>query len=274
MIDYFIRPMSGIRSQVTRCEIDEFSRQEGMSFRVAPAGVVVSPIDEGQLNIPHDFLRAKACTQHPMKFTVTGPHMLCKTLIDHHYPNRHELALALARAIAKQVAEIDCEVFQVDEANITGHPQEIAWAADAINLVLDAATCSKHKGVHLCFGNYGGQSIQVGTWKPLMKLINSLHCDHVLLEFAFHGYDDLAFFRDGVDPQVGLGIGVIDVKSNIVETPEVVAARIESAVQNLGVNRIKWVHPDCGFWMNKRSIADRKMANLVRGRDMFLGIRS
>ena len=274
MIDYFVGPMDGIRSQVTRTEIEEFSRQAGMNFRVAPAGAVEGPIDEGRLNIPRDFARAQVCTRHPMKFTVTGPHMLCKTLIDHHYSSRAELALALGQALAKQVAEIDCEVFQVDEANITGHPQEIDWAAEAINLVLDAATEVKEKGVHLCFGNYGGQSIQKGDWKPLMELINALHCDHVLLEFAFRGYDDLEFFRTGVDPRVGLGIGVIDVKSNIVETPDVIAARIESAVRCVGPDRVKWVHPDCGFWMNKRSIADRKMANLVRGRDLFLGCRA
>jgi 5-methyltetrahydropteroyltriglutamate--homocysteine methyltransferase len=39
----------------------------------------------------------------------------------------------------------------------------------------------------------------------------------------------------------------------------------------MGPGRITWVHPDCGFWMNKRSIADRKMEALVKGRDLYLG---
>ena len=39
----------------------------------------------------------------------------------------------------------------------------------------------------------------------------------------------------------------------------------------MGKDRITWVHPDCGFWMNKRSIADRKMEALVSGRNMFEG---
>jgi len=34
---------------------------------------------------------------------------------------------------------------------------------------------------------------------------------------------------------------------------------------------VKWIHPDCGFWMLKRSVADRKMAALVQGRDLYLG---
>jgi 5-methyltetrahydropteroyltriglutamate--homocysteine methyltransferase len=272
MIDYFVRPMAGIRFAATRVECDEFANQEGMGFRTAPAGVVEGPIDEGTLNIPRDFARARGCTRKPLKFTVTGPHMLCKTLLDRNYGSRPELARALATVLARQVADIDPDVIQIDEANITGHPQESIWAAKAINLVLDAAVNAKEKGVHLCFGNYGGQSIQKGHWQQLIGLINLLHCDHVLLEFAFRGYDELEFFHEELDPRIGLGIGVVDVKSNIVESPDQIAARIEQAARKVGNDRIKWVHPDCGFWMNKRSIADRKIANLVLGRDLFLGI--
>ena len=49
-------------------------------------------------------------------------------------------------------------------------------------------------------------------------------------------------------------------------------ANLTGFLNILGPGRIKWVHPDCGFWMNKRSIADRKMESLVKGRDRFLGI--
>lgn len=93
----------------------------------------------------------------------------------------------------------------------------------------------------------------------------------MVLEFAFRGYDDLAYFRDELRPEIQLGIGVIDIKVNTVETPDEVAGRIEAAAARVGIERIGWVHPDCGFWMNKRSIADRKMSALVRGRDLYLG---
>src|SRR5438874_3313583 len=58
MIEYFIRPMSGIRSAISRGDIEEFAKQPGMSFRAEPAGVVEGPIDEGTLNLPRDFRRA------------------------------------------------------------------------------------------------------------------------------------------------------------------------------------------------------------------------
>jgi 5-methyltetrahydropteroyltriglutamate--homocysteine methyltransferase len=41
----------------------------------------------------------------------------------------------------------------------------------------------------------------------------------------------------------------------------------------LGAGRVGWIHPDCGFWMLKRSVADRKIAALAAGRDLYLGIR-
>src|SRR3954468_6998939 len=55
MIEYFTRALSGVRSHVTRSDIANFSRQEGMSYRAEPAGVVEGPIDEGTLNLARDY---------------------------------------------------------------------------------------------------------------------------------------------------------------------------------------------------------------------------
>jgi len=271
MIEYFIKPLGGIRTEITRAEINQFRQIGDMAFRAQPAGVVENDLDEGTLNIPRDYARARSLTHAPLKFTLTGPHMLCKTLIDHHYHSRPALAQALAQLLAGQVADIDPDVLQLDEANIPGHPHEGDWAADAINTVLDAAPVTTEKAVHICFGNYGGQSIQKGTWRQLLQFMNRLRCDHLVLEFAFRGYEELNYFKDGLDPRIAIGLGVIDIKVNTVETPELVAQRIETASNIVGDGRIEWVHPDCGFWMNKRSIADRKIESLVKGRDLFLG---
>ena len=64
---------------------------------------------------------------------------------------------------------------------------------------------------------------------------------------------------------------MVDIKVNHIETPDEIAARIETAAKKIGKDRIRYVHPDCGFWMLKRSIADRKIAALVKGKDKFLG---
>src|SRR5215212_1300261 len=175
MIDYFIRPLAGVRAAVTREELRRFREDGGMRYRSEPAGVVEGEIGEGLLNLPRDYRRARELTKSRLKFTVTGPHMLAKVLLDRHYRDRAALAEALAGALAAQVAEIDADVVQVDEANITGAPEEGAWAAEAINRVLDAVR--GEKAVHLCFGNYGGQTVQRGAWEKLVDFMNRLRVD-------------------------------------------------------------------------------------------------
>jgi 5-methyltetrahydropteroyltriglutamate--homocysteine methyltransferase len=268
MIDYFVRPLEGVRSTLTRAELEQFRRQTGMGFRTQPAGVVHGPIGEGALNLHAAWDTARGLTHQPLKWTVTSPYMLAKTLLDNHYRDGRALVMALAEALRRQVETIEAAVVQVDEANLPGSPQDSGLAAEGINHVLAAAR--GERAVHLCFGNYGGQTIQKGFFRDLLPFFNALECDHLVLEFARRGYDELEVFRD-LKPSIALGVGVVDVKDNEVELPDEIARRIERAAQVLGPGRVRWVHPDCGFWMLQRSVADRKLRALVYGRDLFQG---
>ena len=130
MIEYFVRPLDGVR---TRMSFDElFAYRAGkMGFRGRPPGVVEGPIGAGTLALPDACARAKRLATRPFKFTLTGPHMLAKTLVDRHYKSTAELALAIADVLAAQVKHLDAEVVQVDEANLPGAPDEWEWAAAA-----------------------------------------------------------------------------------------------------------------------------------------------
>lgn len=268
MIEYFVRPLSNVRSEVSLKDGEDFRAQRGMGFRKHPSAVVEGPIGPGTLDLVSDYQNVRTLTKAPLKFTVTGPHMLTKTLLDRHYGNNADLAMAIAQTIAAQLKHVDADVVQVDEANLPGSPEEASWAAESMNVVLDSIKTTP--AVHLCFGNYGGQSIQSGTWQSLLGYINALHVDHMVLEFAHRGYGELEYLKE-VRPEIGLGVGVIDIKSTVIESPELVAKRIEEAAKYIGVERIRYVHPDCGFWMLKRNIADGKMRALVAGRDLFEG---
>jgi len=268
MIDYFVGKMAGISMAVGRSQIEAFRKKSEMAFRAKPAGVVTEPLGEGSLNLLSDCERAASIAGGKFKFTITSPYMLARTLLDLHYKNFESLTLAIADILAQQVNGLPCSCVQVDEANIPGNPEHGPLAAKAINKILDAVDVEK--AVHFCFGNYGGQTIQKGTWKNLIQFLKSLHVDHLVLEVAHRPQSDLDALRE-IDPRIKLGIGVVDIKVNRIETADEIAARIELAAQKIGIDRIKYVHPDCGFWMLKRSIADRKMEALVRGRDKFLG---
>lgn len=269
MIDYFVGKMSGISMKVGRSHTEAFRNKQEMSFRTKPAGIVVGPIGEGSLNLLIDCERAASIANGPFKFTVTSPYMLARTLLDLHYHDFEGLTLAIADILAEQVKGLPCSCIQVDEANVPGNPSDGPLAAKAINKILDAIEVEK--AGHFCFGNYRGQTVQKGTWKKLIDFLNSLHADHLVLELAHRPEGDLDALAE-IDPQIKLGIGVVDIKINHIETPDEVAARIDKAEQKIGKDQIRYVHPDCGFWMLKRSIADRKIEALVNGRDKYLGI--
>jgi len=268
MIEYFIRPMGGIRSEVGRSDHEAFASKQTMGFRRKAAGVVEGPLGEGSLNLLGDCELAASVAGGPFKFTVTSPYMLARTLLDNHYGSFDKLTMALGEVLAGQVRDLPCTCVQVDEANIPGNPEDWPLAAKSMNLVLDAITSTR--AVHLCFGNYGGQTIQKGHWQQLVEFLNSLHVDHLVLELAHRPVDDLESLKD-IAGHIRIGIGVVDIKVNHIETPEEIARSIERAESVLGVGRVGWVHPDCGFWMLKRSISDRKIEALVKGRDLFLG---
>lgn len=268
MIEYFVRPMAGIRGALTFEELTAFRADPAMGFRSKPAGVVEGPVGSGTLDLPEAAARARALATRPLKFTLTGPHMLAKTLTDRHYGTKPKLAMAIAEALAAQVAHVDADVVQLDEANLPGHADEWEWAAEAVNVVLSAVKTTP--AIHLCFGNYGGQTVQSGTWDRLIDFLNALAVDHIVMETAHRPPEEIVAFR-GLRPEIGLGIGVVDIKRTDVESADDVARAIERAESVLGAGRVRWVHPDCGFWMLKRSVADAKIRALVAGRDLYEG---
>ena len=242
-----------------------------MQFRRKAAGVVEGPLGEGGLNLLADCELAAGVAGGPFKFTVTSPYMLARTLLDRHYGGFERLLMGIADVLAAQVRGLPCACLQVDEANIPGNPADGAIAAKAINRVLDAFD-----------GTAGGASLL----RELRRADDSegrMEGAHGVSECAARGSSgsgngapagDRIWRRCGRWIRgFGSGIGVVDVKINHVETADEIARRIECAEKRLGQGRVGWVHPDCGFWMLKRSVADRKIAALVKGRDLYLGRR-
>ena len=268
MVDYFASRMDGIRKHFSLSDFERFRSDHASGYRLLTAGMVVGKIQDGTLNLPSDCEFARPLTKLPFKFTCTGPHMLARVLTNCFYKNIADLAMDIAVVLRHQLELIEAEVVQLDEACIAGYPEDAPWAAEALNHVLDGILSDK--AVHICFGNYGGQSQLRGFWRDLLPFLNRLHADHLVLEFARHGYEELPVFVD-LNADIHLGVGLVDIKDNEVESPELIAKRIEHVAKVLGPERLAYVHPDCGFWMLQRSVVDRKMRTLVEGRDLFEG---
>jgi 5-methyltetrahydropteroyltriglutamate--homocysteine methyltransferase len=268
MVDYFVSQMDGVRKHFSLSDFERFRADRASASRLLSAGMVVDKVGEGTLNLLRDCEFISSLTKLPLKFTCTGPHMLSRVLTNCFYKNVADLAMDIAAILRRQLELVEADVVQLDEASIVGYPEDAVWAAEAVNHVLDGVL--NEKAVHICFGNYGGQPMLRGFWRDLVPFLNSLRTDHLVLEFARRGYEELDVLAD-LNPKIALGIGLIDIKDNEVESPDLVASRIENIVKVLGPERLHYVHPDCGFWMLQRSVVDRKMQALVEGRNLFEG---
>ena len=202
MVDYFISRMDGIRNEFTIADVDRFQpdRAAGLPHADRRHGGGQDRARDAEPAEDHEF--ARGLTKMPLKFTCTGPHMLSRVFNNCFYKSVADLAMDIAAVLRAQLELVDADIVQLDEAAIVGYPQDAAWAAEAINHVLDGIL--NERAVHICFGNYGGQPMLRGFWGSLIPFLNSLRCDHLVLEFARRGYDELAAFAD-LDPRIAWG---------------------------------------------------------------------
>lgn len=271
MVERFVGQMQGVVSEPNYAQRIAFQQRADVSYRGKPAGIVVGELDSGQLDLEREWRTAAELTSLPLKFTITSPYMIAKLLHDGWYHDFHQLLSRVAHVLAEQVVGIGAAVIQIDEPHLPGRPEDAYLAASAINTVLAGTTAET--AVHLCFGNFVGQRIQQGDYRHLLVFFNELKCDHLVLETTRRPEDEIRMLGD-VKPEMNFGFGVIDVKDLQVETPSIVAKRIESLAAFVGESRIKYVNPDCGLSHLPREVADRKLAALSSGRALFVNCES
>ena len=103
MVERFVRPLAGVSVELTRGQLEAWRERDEMAFRGAPPGVVVGPLGDGRLNLKRDWDRARARTDAPLKFTVSSPYLIAKTVADAHYGDLESLAMAFAELLAGQL---------------------------------------------------------------------------------------------------------------------------------------------------------------------------
>jgi 5-methyltetrahydropteroyltriglutamate--homocysteine methyltransferase len=270
MVERFVAQMDGVAAEATNVQRAAYQKRADVAYRRNPPAVVVGELGAGRLDLESEWRTAAELTSRPLKFTVTSPYMIAKVVQDDWYGDFAQLVSRVASVLADEIALIGAAVVQVDEPNLPGSPHDALIAAGAINKIL--ANVQGEAAVHLCFGNFGGQRVQQGDYGHLLDFFDHLTCDHLVLETTRRPSEEVRLLRD-VKMEMAFGFGVIDVKDLQVESASQVAKRIESLAAMVGEDRIKYVHPDCGLSHLPREVADRKLAALTAGRDLFVGNR-
>lgn len=257
-VDYFLERIPGV--EIARLgKTHYYDYYEATVRRPLPSGD-----DAASMGLVDDFRFTRAQTDLPIKFSFTGPFSLAKRLRRERGIAEDELVLGLARILnreARALAAAGAAFLQVDEPFLAGYPEQVELAVRALNAVVDGVDATW--AAHICYGNRHARPSWEGHYDFLFPAILEARIDQLVLEFARKGYDDVTLFGKH-RPPFGIGLGVVDVKSREVETPETIAARIVKATDVVPPERIM-VNPDCGLRHLPVGIAFAKLRAMSAG---------
>lgn len=254
MIDYFVERLPGV-------QVDLGSKRFYYDFYDS---VVRSKLAAGPLGLAEEVRFLRRFTTRRPKVSISGPHTLVKRIQNRYYPSEEAFALDLARVLNTELRDLvraGLTEIQIDEPYYSGFPEDLPWAIRAVNTMVESVDATIH--LHICYGNRYGKPSWEGSYQYLFPGILEANVQVVSLEFARRGDDDLHLFKE-YSPKFALGLGVVDVKTQDVESPGFVADRIRRALEVLPPEKLL-VNPDCGLVHLPRDVAFNKLSAMVEG---------
>ena len=215
------------------------------------------------------FLRAH--TTRKIKFTLPGPMTIVDTVADRFYGDRVKMAFAFAELLNQEALALQADgvdIVQFDEPAFNVYMDDAAdWGVQALERAAQGLVCTT--AVHICYGygiqaNIDWKQTLGGEWRQYEKVFPALAAsciDQVSLECLHsHVPPELMALLAGKDVMVG----VIDVASDVIETPEEVADVIGRALQFVPRARLI-ACTNCGLAPMSRAVAEAKLKALAAG---------
>ena len=214
---------------------------------------------------------ARAHTKRKLKFTLPGPMTIVDTVADRFYGDKIKMAFAFAELLNQEALALQADgvdIIQFDEPAFNVYMQDAAdWGVKALERAAQGLTCTT--AVHICYGygikaNVDWKETLGQEWRQYEAVFPALaksSINQVSLEcFNSHVPPDLMKLLAGKDVMVG----VIDVASDVVETPEQIADTIGRALQFVPKARL-FPCTNCGLAPMSREIAVKKLEALAQG---------
>ena len=253
----------------------DFSRRVEMGIRNNRYKAMV-PTVSGPLRLrgrvhASEARHARAHTARKLKFTLPGPMTIVDTIADEHYGDRVKMAFACADLLNEEARALErdgVDVIQFDEPAFNVYMSEATtWGIEALHRAIEGLACTT--AVHICYGygiaaNIDWKASLGSEWRQYEEIFPALaksRISQVSVECRNARVPmQLLSLLDGKD----VLIGVIDVATDEVETPEQVAATIAAVMQHVPKERII-ACTNCGMAPMRREVAERKLAALGRG---------
>jgi 5-methyltetrahydropteroyltriglutamate--homocysteine methyltransferase len=209
-----------------------------------------------------------AHTSRTTKMTVPGPFTMSQQAQDDHYGSPRDVGMAYAAAVREEILDLvraGIDIVQVDEPYMQARPEAARdYGLDVLRAATDGIDGTL--AVHICFG-YAAIIHERPSGYSFLPELAATAADQVSIETAQSGLD-LEVLESLADKTIILG--VLDLSTNEVETPETVADRIRRAFPHADPGRIV-AAPDCGMKYLTRDAAYGKLESLVEGARLAAG---
>jgi 5-methyltetrahydropteroyltriglutamate--homocysteine methyltransferase len=227
-----------------------------------PVPRVVGPITRARPVEVRDVAFLRSITSRRIKITVPGPFTMTHQAQNEHYTDERSLALAYADAVNDELRDLKAagaDVVQIDEPYLQARPEQAReYALDAIDRAL--AGIDGETVLHTCFGYAHIVKDRLSGY-PFLRELRECAATHVSLEAAQPNLDPVVLHELAGKTIV---LGVLDLGSSEIETPEVVAERIRGALEVVPPEQLV-VAPDCGMTYLPRDRAFGKLEAMVAG---------
>jgi 5-methyltetrahydropteroyltriglutamate--homocysteine methyltransferase len=236
--------------------------------RHAVTGEISAPRGLGGVE---EFERLKAVAPDgvALKMSVPGPYTLSGRLIPGaRYTDRWALTEALIPVVRAELSALvaaGCREITVDEPSMScyAYKEDPRRFVDIFNRTVEAARGKCRIATHLCFGNFKGRAVAPRKYAPMFPAFLDFHADEIHLEMASREFAELEVIG-AVAKRTDVAVGIIDVKSYYIETPEDVADRVRLCLKHAPADKLSFA-PDCGFSQTARWAARVKLKHMVAG---------
>ncbi len=242
----------------------------------------------GELKAPHglgvveEFLRLErlyaasgghASGRRPvLKASVPGPYTMSGRLLPNaDYPDRWALTEALlpiVRGELEALISIGCTEITVDEPSMScyAHKEDPAEFVEIFNRTVEPVVGKCRLSTHLCFGNYKARAVGLRRYAPMFPAFLDFTVDEIHVEMASREFAEIEIIGE-IAKRRDVAVGIVDVKSYYIETPDDIAERVRGCLEFAPADRLSFA-PDCGLSQTARWAARQKLTNMVAGVQM------
>ena len=223
------------------------------------------------LGVVEEFKRLQrlAPTGVTLKASVPGPYTLSGRLLPNaQYPDRAALTEALLPMVRAELIALiaaGCTEITVDEPSMScyAHREDPVKFVDIFNRTVEPVVGKCRLSTHLCFGNYKARAVGLRRYAPMFPAFLDFTLDEIHVEMASREFSELPIITK-IAERRDVAVGIVDVKSYYLETPEDIAARVRHCLEHAPADRLAFA-PDCGLSQTARWAAKRKLAAMVAG---------